>query len=169
MFKSAYSHEHFGVSGHGTRDIVSTKLNNHHYPLYVRLYTCQMKRDQTSSSSHNDSALYGGFDLALLDLEFFWKMMHFYEACQCILCTHDAPNVTCWLGQEFGHVDLVFCLKQKIMLKSYDFMLNSHSLFHVNKVDKPKKKKKNHLFRKLFELNKAPTLKPMRIEAPKKT
>ncbi len=98
------------------------------------------KRDQTSSSSHNDSALYGGFKLALLDLEFFWKMMHFYEVRQCILCTHGTPNVTCRLGQEFGHVDLVFCLKQKFMLKSYDVMLNSHSLFHVSKVNKPTKK-----------------------------
>jgi hypothetical protein len=123
------------VSGRGTSDAVSTKLNNHHFSLYLP-YTCQKKGDQTSSSSHNDSAFYGGFKLALVDLEFFWKMMHFYEACQ---CTHGTPNVTCRLGQEFGHVDLVFCHKQKFMLKSSDFMLNSRSLFHVSKVDKPKK------------------------------
>ncbi len=93
-------------------------------------------------------------------------MMHFYEACQCILCSHGTPNVTCRLGQEFGNVDLVFCLKQKFMLKSYDFMLNSHSLFHLSKVDKPKKRIASF---KSFEPKKAPTLKPMRIEAPKKT
>jgi hypothetical protein len=99
--------------------------------------------------------LYGGFKLALIGLEFFWKMMHFYEACQSILCTHGTPIVTRRLGQEFSHVDLVFWLKQKFMLKSYDFMLNSHSLFHVSKVDKPKNRTTSF---KSVEPNKAPTL-----------
>jgi hypothetical protein len=53
------------------------------------------------------------------------------------------------------HVDLIFCLKQKLMLKSYDFMLNSPSLFHVSKSWQTEKRTTSF---KSFEPNKAPTL-----------